>query len=180
MIGRTVRGLVAATVLVAAVSSAAEAQMNTAPRFGVKAGVAMPMGDFGDIAGLGIHAGADFGMALGTTGMWGLRFEVDYGRYAGEGALDNVTLLGGVANVMMNIETESAWKPYLLGGIGYYNTKMEAGSNEADDSNMAFNVGAGYNFMMGTRSWFAELRYLSIQGEDASLNTLPIVIGLRF
>lgn len=180
MIGRTVRGLVAATVLVAAVSSAAEAQMSSTPRFGVKAGVAMPMGDFGDAAGLGIHAGADFGFALGTSGMWALRLDVDYGRYSGEGAVDNVTLLGGVANVIMNIQTESAWKPYLIGGLGFYNWSMEAGGFDDDGSEMAFNVGAGYNFMMGTRSWFTELRFLSIQTEGDATNTLPIVIGLRF
>jgi opacity protein-like surface antigen len=176
MIGRTIRGLVAATVLVAAVSSAAEAQETTSPRFGVKAGVAMPMGDFGDVAGLGIHAGAHLGMALGTSGMWGLRFDVDYGTYGGEDPFDDSSLLGGTANIILNVTTESAWKPYIIGGLGYYNYDISG----FDDSDMAFQVGAGFNFTMGAGNWFTELRFLSVQTEGDAINTLPIVIGLRF
>lgn len=176
MIARSLRGLVAATVLVAGVASVSEAQMNTAPRFGINAGVALPMGDFGDVAGLGIHAGAHLGMDLGESGMWGLRFNLDYGNYGGEDGFDNSTLLGGMVNIVMNVNTESAWKPYLIGGLGYYNYDISG----FDDSDLAFNVGAGYNFMMGNSSLFTELRFVSIQTEGDALNTLPIVIGLRF
>lgn len=176
MIARTFRGLMAATVLVAAVSTAAEAQMSSTPRFGVKAGVALPMGDFGDVAGLGIHAGAHLGMPLGTSGMWGFRVDVDYGTYGGEDPFDDSSLLGGVANIMMNVQTESAWKPYLFAGLGYYNYDISG----FDDSDLAFNVGAGYNFTMGAGNWFTELRFLSIQTDGDAINTLPIVIGLRF
>lgn len=175
MIGRTLRGLVAATVLVAAVSSAAEAQMSSSPRFGIKAGVALPMGDFADFAGLGIHAGAHLGIPLGT-GNWGLRFDGDYGTYGGENGADDTSLLGGLANVMLNINTESGLKPYIFGGIGYYHYDTGA----FDDNDIAFNVGAGYNFGMGNMNMFTELRFLSIQTEGDALNTLPIVIGLRF
>lgn len=178
MIGLTLRSLATATVLVAAVSTAAEAQMESPMRFGVKAGIALPMGDFSDGAGLGFHVGGHLGMPL--SGMFGLRFDADYGRYAGEGFVDNVTLLGGVANLMMNIETESAFKPYLLAGLGYYNVKVEAFGLQGDESDLAFNVGAGYNFTLGNSNMFTELRFLSIQTEGTSLNTLPIVIGLRF
>ncbi len=178
MIGLTLRSLATATVLVAAVSTAAEAQMESPTRFGVKAGIALPMGDFGDNAGLGIHVGGHLGMPL--SGMFGLRFDADYGRYAGEGVVDNFTLLGGVANLMMNIETESAFKPYLLAGLGFYNLKAEAGGFESDVSELAFNVGAGYNFTLGNSNMFTELRFLSIQTDFTATNTLPIVIGLRF
>jgi hypothetical protein len=176
MIGRTVRGLVAATVLVAGVASVSEAQVSTTPKFGINAGVALPMGDFGDVAGLGIHAGAHLGMGLGTSGMWALRFAVDYGNYSGEDPFDNSTLLGGMANIVMNINTESAWKPYLIGGLGYYNYDISG----FDDSDLAFQIGAGYNFMMGNSNLFTEVRFVSIQTDGDALNTLPIVIGLRF
>ncbi len=182
MIQRSLRGLVAATVLVAAVSSAAEAQASSAQRFGINAGVALPMGDFGDGAGLGIHAGAHLEMPLGTT--LKLRFNLDYGRYGGEDGtiVDNVTLLGGVANIIVPITTSSALKPYILGGIGYYNGKVEFndGTPSGDSSELAFNFGAGYDFKMGNSNLFTEIRFLSIQTEGSATNTLPIVIGLRF
>jgi hypothetical protein len=177
MIARSLRGLLAATVLVAGVASVSEAQMNTAPRFGINAGVALPMGDFGEFAGLGIHAGAHLGMGLGESGMWGLRFNLDYGTYSGEDGADNSSLLGGMANIVMNVNTESAWKPYIFGGLGFYNWDA---AGVVDDSDLAFNIGAGYNFMMGNSNLFTEIRYLSVQTEGDALNTLPIVIGLRF
>lgn len=180
MIARSLRGLMAATVLVAAVSTAAEAQMDSSPRFGINAGVALPMGDFGDLVGLGIHAGAH--LTLPLSGNLGLRINGDYGRYGGDvTGLDNATLLGGVANLVYNIQTESAFDPYIFGGLGFYNWKFNGtGGSSFDDSDLAFNFGAGYNFMMGNSKLFAEIRYLSIQSPSESLNTLPIVIGLRF
>lgn len=178
MISRSLRGLVAATVLVAGVATVAEAQMETPSRFGIKAGVALPMGDFGDAAGLGIHAGAHLG--FGMTENLGLRFDVDYGYYDGENGVDNATLLGGVANLVLDIPTESGFQPYVFGGLGLYNWKFSTPVGDADDSDLAFNVGAGYDFMMGSQSWFAELRFLSIQRDGDALNSLPIVIGLRF
>lgn len=180
MIARTLRGLLAATVLVAAVATAAEAQMESQSRFGINAGVALPMGDFGDAVGLGIHAGAHFGMTL--SGNLGLRINADYGRYGGDVAgLDNVTLLGGMVNLVYNIQTSSALSPYILGGVGYYNWKMNGtGGGSFDDSDLGWNIGAGYNFKAGNANLFAEIRYLSIQTDGDALNTLPIVIGLRF
>lgn len=174
MISRSLRGLVAATVLVAGVATVAEAQMETPSRFGIKAGVALPMGDFGDAVGLGIHAGAHLG--FGMTENLGLRFDVDYGTYGGEDGFEDVTLLGGMANLMLDIPTESGFQPYVFGGLGVYNWD----SGAFDDTDLAFNVGAGYDFTMGSQSWFAELRFLSIQTDDDALNSLPIVIGLRF
>lgn len=179
MISRFFRGLVAATALVAGVATVAEAQMSSPSRFGIKAGVALPMGTFGDAAGLGIHAGAHLGFPM--TDNLGLRFDADYGYYSGEGAVDKVTLLGGVANLMLNIPTESGFKPYVFGGLGFYNWKFDRGTlPSVDASDLAFNVGAGYDFTMGSRSWFTELRFLSIQRDGDALNTLPIVIGMRF
>ena len=180
MISRFFRGLVAATALVAGVATVAEAQMSSPSRFGIKAGVALPMGTFGDAAGLGIHAGAHLGFPM--TDNLGLRFDADYGYYSGEGAVDKVTLLGGVANLMLNIPTESGFKPYVFGGLGAYSWESPSGFGVAFDgaTELAFNVGAGYDFTMGSRSWFTELRFLSIQRDGDALNTLPIVIGMRF
>ena len=81
MITRTaLRGFAAATLLVVLTSSAANAQM-TESRFGVKAGIALPMGDFGDAAELGFHLGGH--LSLPIQGALALRFDADYGRYAG-------------------------------------------------------------------------------------------------
>lgn len=177
MLVRTLRGLVAASALLVAVSSTASAQMSSSSRFGVSAGVALPMGDFGDNVGVGFHVGGHLQMPLGET--LKLRINGDFGSYGGDVAgLDNATLLGAVANVVLPITTTSALKPYVLGGIGFYQTKANFnGGGSSDDSNLAFNVGAGYDW---GKSFFTEIRFLSIQTDGSSTSTLPVTIGLRF
>jgi opacity protein-like surface antigen len=178
MMSRALRGVLAATVLVAATATAAEAQASSASRFGLSAGVALPMGDFGDVVGLGFQIGGHFQMPLGST--LKLRINADWGRYGGDVAgLDNATLLGGMANLVLPINTTSDLKPYIFGGLGFYQYEFNGTGGSASESDMAFNVGVGYDFTLGNSKLFTEIRYLSIQS-DPAINSLPIVIGLRF
>jgi hypothetical protein len=176
MIRSTLRGLAAATVLLVAVSSTADAQS----RFGLTAGIAMPMGDFGDAVGLGVQVGGHFQMPLGET--LHLRFNGDFSNYGGDAAgIDNVRLLGAVANIVLPIKTSSELKPYVYGGLGMYQwTVNGTGGGSFDETDLAFNVGVGYDFKLGNSNLFTELRFLSIQSEGSATNTMPIVIGLRF
>jgi opacity protein-like surface antigen len=174
MFARVFRGTLAIAALLVAVSATADAQS----RFGATAGIALPTGDFGDGADLGFHAGAQYQMPLGEK--LGLRFNADFGRYGLQDIDGNVTLLGGVANLVYNINTGTGLMPYVFGGLGYYNTKVEVGGFSADESDLAFNVGAGYTFKLGNLNMFTEVRYLSIQTDGDALTTLPIVIGIRF
>jgi opacity protein-like surface antigen len=177
MIRTFVRGLAATLALLVVVTVSAGAQMASSSRFGVNAGVALPMGDFGDAVGLGIHAGGHVMLPLGEK--LKLRINGDFGTYGGDvSGLDNITLLGAVANVMVPITTSSALKPYLFGGLGYYQAKANiVGGGSVDNSELAFNVGAGYDW--GTK-FFTEIRFLSIQTDGSSTTTLPITVGLRF
>jgi hypothetical protein len=177
MLRTFLRSFVAVTALVIVTSASASAQMASASRFGISAGVALPMGDFGDAVGLGIHAGGHIQLPLGEK--LKLRLNGDFGTYGGDVAgLDNVTLLGGVANLLLPITTTSALKPYVFGGLGYYQTKANAvGGGSADDSDIAFNIGGGYDW---GKNFFTELRFLSIQSSGSSTTTFPITVGLRF
>ena len=56
MIRTFLRGLVGVIALLVVASASASAQMASASRFGISAGVALPMGDFGDAVGLGIQS----------------------------------------------------------------------------------------------------------------------------
>lgn len=180
MFARALRGFAAATALVVAVSSSADAQMASASRFGLNGGVSLPLGDFGDLAGLGFHVGGHFQAALNDK--LHFRANLDFGRYGGDDdfGVNSVTVIGGVANLVLPIMTESALKPYLFGGLGYYNLAVDTDLGEGDESDLAFNVGAGYDFKWGTRSMFTELRFLSILSEGDATNMIPIVIGIRF
>ena len=96
MIARSIRGLFAATALMTVAATGVQAQEAT-KGIGATAGVALPMGDFGDIAGLGFHIGGQYAMPLQNA--LGLRFNLDYGRYGLENNVDgNTSLLGGVVD----------------------------------------------------------------------------------
>lgn len=174
MIARALRGLAAATVLLAAVSAVADAQAATPARFAVYAGVGMPMGDFGNGFDMGIHAGGSWQRGLGKTAS--LRVNADFGTYGASSGVDaSIRMLGGMVNAVM-----PAGKAYVLGGLGMVNTSVDVGGLSASSTDLAFNVGGGMNFALGTKSAFVEARYLSIQGDGGSLNTLPITFGIRF
>ncbi|MCC7001399.1 MAG: outer membrane beta-barrel protein [Gemmatimonadaceae bacterium] len=181
MFARVFRGLAAATVLVVAVSSSADAQMEKPSRFGVSGGVSLPMGDFGDIAGLGFHIGGHFQAPINDK--LHFRANLDLGRYGGDDdfGVDNVMIMGAVANLVLPINTQSALKPYVFGGLGFYNWEIEGtGGGSLDDSDLAFNFGAGYDFKWGGKSMFTEVRFLSLLTEDDATNMIPITIGIRF
>ncbi len=177
MLRSTLRGLVAATALLLAASGTATAQMSAPTPFGVSGGVALPTGDFGETADLGFHIGGHWQAGLGEK--FKLRLNLDLGRYGlSDGVDGSWMLIGGMANLVYPIQTSSALKPYLLGGIGMYNWKIDIdGLGSTDDTDLAFNFGVGYDF--GKR-YFTEVKYVVIDTDGTSINTLPVTIGIRF
>lgn len=177
MLVRTLRGLVAATALLAAVSSTAAAQAATGEsRLALTGGVDMPMGDFGDVAKMGFVVGGQFSMPLGE--ILKLRLNADYARNGfhddvvallGDG---NWTRLGIMANVVYPIGGEMG--AYGLGGLGFNSVNTDLSGSEAE-SDLAWNLGFG----VGKGRWFVEARYQSIMS-DPNLTSLPIVFGIRF
>lgn len=180
MIVRSVRTALAAVALVSV--SAISAQAQDSKGFGVTAGLALPTGDLSDAeAGLGFQIGGQYSMPL--QGALGLRFNADWSRFGidATGVEGSYSLLGGTANLVYNISTGTGLKPYLLGGLGFSNFKVDIdGGGSNDESGVAFNVGAGYNFQMGGRNLFAEIRYVNVDVDGGSATYIPIVIGLRF
>jgi hypothetical protein len=177
MLVRTLRGLVAATALLAAVSSTAAAQAATGEsRFAISGGVDMPMGDFADLAKMGFVVGGQFSMPLGE--ILKFRLNADYARngfhddvvaFIGDG---NWTRLGVMANVIYPIGGEMG--AYGLGGLGYYSLGSDVDGTDSEQD-LAWNLGFG----VGKGRWFVEARYQSIMN-DPNLTSLPIVFGIRF
>ncbi|MDH5235012.1 MAG: porin family protein [Gemmatimonadota bacterium] len=180
MLVRSIRGLVAATLLVAVAATASQAQMAKTSHFGLSGGISAPMGDFGDAADLGFIVGGQWSTGLGEK--LNLRINVDLSRYGLPSGVDgNWMLIGGIANIVYPIATESGLKPYVLGGLGMINSKATiTGFGDASSTDLAFNGGIGFDFTMGSRSWFTEVKYVSIQADGASVNYVPVVLGIKF
>lgn len=181
MLVRTIRGLLATTLLVALTASASHAQMESSSRFGINAGIAAPMGDFGDATERGFIVGAQFTMPLGEK--LKLRLNADLSRYGiADGVDGNWMLIGGMANLVIPIPSSSEPKAYVLGGVGVTDcAKLDiTGSPNSSTSAVAFNGGLGFNFNTGSPAWFTEVKFVSIRMEGSWMSYVPVVLGLKF
>jgi len=173
---RKLIGIVTLGLLMAA-APVAEAQKAS---FWLGAGLTMPMGDYGDGASTGFHGLGAVSFGLGT-GPLGVRVEGMYNRTGLEQGVDgNTSILGGMASLLYTFPSKGTVRPYVLGGVGYYQQKIEATvpgfSVDTSESNAGFGGGAGLLLALKATSLFAEVRYISVSGDTF----VPITAGIRF
>jgi hypothetical protein len=152
-------------------------------RYGVSAGLLMPIGDYGDADKLGFVGGAGATYWLAGQPI-GIRGDVSYSStsHDGVGATGSTKILGGMASVVYALNPASAPARIMLtGGVGFYN--MDFGSGIAKQTKIGFGGGAAVAFKMGTGSTrlVVATRYTSVSTDGTSrLNFLPITVGLTF
>lgn len=150
-------------------------------RWGVGAGLLMPMGDYGDFDKMGFTGG--LGGTYNLPGGVGIRVDASYGT-TGEksGVTDHSTkIMGGMASVVYAFGAAGP-KPYVMGGLGLYNVKIDVGGSSASETKVSFGFGAGVAIPLGTggNRLFAETRYTSVSTSGSSTTFLPIVVGVSF
>ena len=146
-------------------------------RWGVGAGLLMPMSDYGDTDKMGF-LGAVGGTYNLPTGL-GIRADISYGTTSeADGVPAHTTkLLGGMASLVYQFGAAGP-KPYVTGGLGFTNAKVDdVGSTE-----FTYALGLGVSLPLGTggNRLFAETRYTTISADGGSVKYLPIVVGLSF
>jgi len=172
-----------ALVAVALCAIAARPAMAQGVRYGVSAGVLVPMGDYGDADKMGFVGGAGATYWLAGQPI-GIRGDVSYSStsHDGVGATGSTKILGGMASVVYALNPASAPARILLsGGVGFYN--MDFGGGVAKQTKIGFGGGAAVAFKMGTGSTrlVVGTRYTSVSTDGTSrLNFLPITVGLTF
>jgi hypothetical protein len=162
----------------------------------VGVGAAVPVGEFADESGPGAQAGGGTALAgvewLPEGKSFGLRLEGAYNRFCTElcdeaaGDLDvrfrflNANL-SGIAELPLG--TGNDFRPYLLGGVGLYNYKLE-GDDVPDgltDSQSDFGLsgGLGVNYTLGQVGLFAEGRFHNVFTSEEDIQYIPILVGAR-
>jgi hypothetical protein len=162
-----------------------------AVQFSLAAGVSLPSGDYNTIAKTGWQAGA--GLLLGArTKPLGLQIDADYGHHpldaSGAGGSFDVgqRFISGTVDVAYRFPTssESRFRPYILGGVGVYNSKGTGsdadlfGPNSATD--FGLNAGAGFDYMAGGATLFLEGRFHNIFSDPSNTQFIPLTLGVRF
>ena len=182
---RVVSSFAAIAMTVVMGATAAEAQSPV--RFGLAGGLTMPESDLGESFESGFHGQVMLGFgamtlpfklradlsyhSLGVEGDGGIIFDADDDLRVISGALNAIIGLGGVGV-----------KPYLTGGLGFYNQKF--GDFDAEND-FGINGGVGLEFSLTGMSTFLEVRYINIfvgddDGEDFGAALVPITFGIMF
>jgi hypothetical protein len=186
------RTILGALALIALTSGAAAAQVRPVT-LGIAAGASVPMGDANDISETGFHV---LGSLSAKPPLFplGLRADIMYNQLGVKDDLgdpfiedgDNLRLFSVNLNVLLSGSSPTplvGFAPYVIGGVGYYNSKL--GDFDAEND-FGLNGGAGIRFNLGGFSTFGEIRYHYIfvgedeAGEDFNLSFLPITFGIMF
>lgn len=163
---------------------AAPAAAQSGTTLGIGVGITNPMSDWGDKAvigdKMGFHFGVGAGLALGTAPVR-LRVEGSYTQTSHQTGVDgNTKLMGGMVSLVYPFATAGSIKPYILGGVGFYNTKVSSGGQDTSKTSVGFGGGAGIRFPLSSMSLFVEARYLTLKAFDLTWAQLPVTVGLQF
>jgi opacity protein-like surface antigen len=184
----TLAALTTAVLTVVVAAAPASAQDDTGPRtvrIGVAAGLAMPMGDFGDGAEMGFNVTGTVDAQPAALPV-GVRLDLMYNRFGFEGEGDgSASILAGLLNAILSFGTQTSMQPYLIGGVGVYRAGIDVdlppGVPEPE-SETAFGVGlgGGVRFPLSGFDTYVEARFHNAFTEGSSTTFLPITFGLRF
>ena len=177
---RALRLAAAAAALTAGAATAAQAQSPV--KFGIAGGVALPVSDLAD----GYEAGYNGTVTLALNAPLlplGLRVDGMFNRLAGKDdavlAAPDIDVSSVNANLTYNLIPLPAAKVYLIGGAGYYSTKLRDTGLDAEGK-IGYNGGVGVRLGMGTQL-FVEGRYHRVNlDNDAKLEFVPVTIGVMF
>ena len=153
-------------------------------RFGIGGGLLMPLGTYKDFDKMGWVVGGDATYWLMGAPV-GIRADVQYSQTSEKSGVGAHTtkIIGGLAEVVYALGKKAdPIRPYLLGGIGYYNVKVSVTGASASESKVGFGGGAGLAFKLGPSGarFFVEGKYVSVSTSGGSTNFLPIRVGVRF
>ena len=182
---RMVLVVLGAMVLGAGSASAQAAAAATGGiRFGVGAGLLLPMGDYKNDDKAGWIAGADATYWLANAPV-GIRIEGSYSQTSEKSTVPahKTKIFGGGADVVYAFgQTASQVRPYVLVGGGFYNVKISFTGGSGSETKFGFGGGAGVAFKVGTGGTriFAEGKYVSVSTPTTKTNFLPIRVGVRF
>lgn len=171
--------LAGVTIATMAVAGSAEAQAADAARpvtIGLSGGVSLPMGDFGDAVKTGYIINGSLGFRPSAI-PFGIRAEIGYSSYDGDGFDFTGSILSGTANGIFNLGSgATGMAPYIIGGLGVYNF----GGDFDSETEFGINAGLGVRFALSGFNTFLEGRYHHIFTSGEATQFIPITFGVEF
>jgi opacity protein-like surface antigen len=192
--------LFATAALASAETAAAQDVTARAFTFGVSGGLSVPMGDFADGVKSGFNAGAHLAFKPAML-PFGLRVEGQFNQFdlkgleeLGEDVDGDARIISGTVNGVFGVPAaSSAFRPYLIAGVGAYNERVKfdfLGASESESqTKLGINGGVGIEFGLSGLATFIEARYhLVFDKEDdedtgasgSNTTVVPISFGIKF
>jgi len=190
MLKRSMIGVAMGLALVATTAPAQSTQGSGAKAnsFGLSAGLTVPTGDFGNGFKSGYNISALYEYHKAATPV-AFRLEGQFQDFSAKGgSTETYKTFGGLANALFYLPTQSTVKPYLTGGIGFFNNKFDLGSDctgvlescSSSENKFGFDLGGGLEFELSGMSTFLEADWQLISLTGASAKMIPIRFGVRF
>ena len=159
-----------------------EARAQNPVQLGIAGGVSLPSGFLSDVANTGFNGTVTLGMTPALIPL-GIRIDGAINQFAikDDIADGDVRLLSLTGNLVYKIPGAMV-SPYLIGGAGLYNTRVDVPSFFGSESENKFgwNVGGGINMPLSGFSTFIEARYNQVQTDGETLKFIPITFGILF
>jgi Outer membrane protein beta-barrel domain len=159
--------------------------------FSLGGGLSIPTGDYNTIAKLGWHAAAS--LLLAHEGHpFALQIDANYAQFGLDaesptGSFDvNQRFIYGTGNVVYCFQKSPRGRlaPYIIGGIGVYNSKGTGkdaalfGNTSATD--FGVNVGTGFDYRVAGATLFLEARFHNIFSDPSNTQYVPVTAGIKF
>lgn len=178
-----------AACVVTVVPASARAQFS----LGLGGGLTFPLSTLKDTYTTGYNVLADVGIHIPTTpvgiridGMFNQLPNQDAARFNGASFHEQIWTAN--ANLVVGLVPGGPVVPYLIGGVGYYNSNFHLGtsnntistegSTHAND--FGVNGGGGLRVNFGGIGLFAEARYHYVFDGSAHVQMIPVTVGIRF
>ena len=189
--GSTVGRILAVMALAATLSVLSTARAHAQLSFGVGGGVTFPLGTMANTYTTGYNILADLSLGEKTNPL-NIRFDGmfnDLG-HKSEIPIDNQQMWTINANAVFNIgaDTGKSVTPYIIGGIGYYNTSYNVtatgetltATGNIHQNSLGLNAGLGLRVGKGKLSGFIEARYHYVFVGIHDFEFLPLTAGIAF
>jgi hypothetical protein len=159
--------------------------------FSLGGGLSIPTGDYNTIAKLGWHAATSILLAHESR-PYALQIDANYAQFGLEaesptGSFDvNQRFIYGTGNLVYRFQKSPTGRlrPYVIGGIGVYNSKGTGrdaalfGNTSATD--VGVNLGTGFDYRVAGAALFLEARFHNIFSDPSDTQYVPVTAGLRF
>jgi hypothetical protein len=170
-------GTFAAAMMAFALSSAG-AQAEGSLRVGMAAGVTAPVSAYASDKDVGYHLALVFDIRVPTTPL-GFRIDGQFHemKYTGNSTRDQILMATGDA--VLRVPTGHMIVPYLIGGVGVYNSRRNLFLTTRSSTDLGLNAGGGLRFELVDVTTFVEARYHRTNG-DSNIRMLPVSVGILF